>query len=148
MKRTDIINRVGREYLESNIENEEFSYQKALSKKGKNYTDYLADDARRKYKNLDIRFVYKNLSVLIETKQRLVESSSEADMEQLQQYVIYEKELTGNTIVAILASTVTDEIRVWQDGTNIVDNLHEDKVETVIRPLMEYYDLHFGTKKR
>ncbi len=146
MKRTDIISRVGREYLVSNIENDEFSYQKALQAIGKKHTDFLIHNARRKYKDLDMRFVFKNLSVLIETKQRLTPSSANADLKQLQQYVIYEKELTGNKTVAILASTITDEIRVWQDGTDVIDDLHEDKVETVIRPLMEYYDLHFGTK--
>ena len=146
MKRTDIISRVGREYLVSNIENDEFSYQKALQAIGKKHTDFLIHNARRKYKDLDMSFVFKNLSVLIETKQRLTPSSANADLKQLQQYVIYEKELTGNKTVAILASTITDEIRVWQDGTDVIDDLHEDKVETVIRPLMEYYDLHFGTK--
>ena len=31
MKRTDIINYVGKEYLCSNIENDEYSYQKGLA---------------------------------------------------------------------------------------------------------------------
>lgn len=37
MKRTDIISKIGRKYLKSNIENDEFSYKKGLEKIGKNY---------------------------------------------------------------------------------------------------------------
>ena len=51
MIRTDIITTVGRKYLTSNIENEEFSYGKALKEIGKNYIDYLSDDAKRTYKD-------------------------------------------------------------------------------------------------
>ena len=69
MIRTDIITTVGRKYLTSNIENEEFSYGKALKEIGKNYVDYLSDDAKRTYKDLDIRFANDKLSILIETKQ-------------------------------------------------------------------------------
>lgn len=36
MKRSRIISTIGEKYLTSNIENEEFSYKKALSKIGKN----------------------------------------------------------------------------------------------------------------
>lgn len=42
MIRTDIINKIGRKYLTSNIENEEFSYGKALQNIGKNYCAYLS----------------------------------------------------------------------------------------------------------
>lgn len=51
MSRTSIITKIGMEYLTSNIENEEFSYGKALKAIGKEYTDYLSNDARRMYKN-------------------------------------------------------------------------------------------------
>ena len=54
MIRTDIITTIGRQYLTSNIENEEFSYGKALKTIGKDYTQYLSDDAKRVYKDLDI----------------------------------------------------------------------------------------------
>ena len=71
MIRTDIITTVGRKYLTSNIENEEFSYGKALKAIGKDYTNFLSEDARRVYKDLDIRFSNDKLSILIETKQNL-----------------------------------------------------------------------------
>ena len=51
MIRTDIITIIGRQYLTSNIENEEFSYGKALKTIGKDYTQYLSDDAKRVYKD-------------------------------------------------------------------------------------------------
>ena len=37
MKRADIISKIGRKYLKSNIENDEFSYKKGLQAIGKNY---------------------------------------------------------------------------------------------------------------
>lgn len=40
MIRTDIISTIGRKNLTSNIENEEFSYGKALKSIGKVYTEY------------------------------------------------------------------------------------------------------------
>jgi len=64
MIRTDIITTIGRKYLTSNIENEEFSYGKALKSIGKEYTDYLTEDAKRTYKDLDIRFTNEKLSIL------------------------------------------------------------------------------------
>ena len=40
MKRIEIIQTIGKEYLTSNIENDEFSYQKALKEVGKNIADF------------------------------------------------------------------------------------------------------------
>lgn len=146
MKRTEIISKVGKEYLVSNIENDEFSYQKALKEIGKDISSFLITGARRQYKNVDLRFANERVTVLIETKPRLVENSATNDLEQLQQYVLYEKQLTENKIVAILAGTLTDEIRVWLDDTSIIDDEHENKGERVIRPFIEYIDGFFGTK--
>lgn len=146
MQRVDIINTVGRQYLKSNIENDEFSYQKGLNEVGKNYLDYLHSNSKRKYKDIDLRFVEGNLTVLIETKQKLSNGKSANDMEQLQQYVTYEKELTGNKVIAILASTQNDDIRVWQDGSDKIIDQHEDPDERVIRPFKEYKNIHFGTR--
>lgn len=148
MKRTDIITTVGREFLVSNIENDEFSYQKALKEIGKDISDFLVSGARRQYKDVDLRFANDRITVLIETKQRLVKSSAENDLEQLQQYVLYERQLTENKIVAILAATLTDEIRVWLDDSSIIDNEHESKGERVIRPFDEYLDMFFWHKER
>ena len=142
MIRADIINTIGRVYLEENIENGEFSYQKALSSVGKNYKDYILNDTLRNHKNLDLRFVKDKLSILVETKQRLEKRNKKNDMLQLQQYAEYERELTGNSLICILASTVTDEIIVFEDG--IIDDAHILKNERKIRSLEEYQNEFLG----
>lgn len=146
MKRADIITMVGREFLVANIENDEFSYQKALKGIGKEISDFLMPGARRQYKDVDLRFANDRISVLVETKQRLVAGSIANDLEQLQQYVIYEKQLTDNKVVAILAATQTDEIRVWLDDSGTIDDAHESKGERVIRPFSDYADVFYGAK--
>lgn len=146
MKRTDIITTVGRDFLTENIENGEFSYEKALKEIGKDYLSFLASDATRQYKNLDLRFANDKVTVLVETKIKLVKGSAAKDIQQLQQYVTYEKQLTDNRIVAILAATQTDEIRVWLDDSGIIDDEHENKSERVIRPFTDYVDVFFGAK--
>lgn len=146
MKRYDIIDAIGKEYLISNIENGEFSYAKGLKEIGKDYLDYVSEDAKRNYKDVDLRFVDGNLTVLVETKQTLTKSSSKSDMEQLQHYVNFEKELTGNKVIAILVATQNDELRVWQDGSDKIDDEHEDKKERAIKSMQEYKNLHFGTR--
>ncbi|MCL2087694.1 MAG: N-6 DNA methylase [Oscillospiraceae bacterium] len=146
MRRTDIITTVGSDFLTDNIENGEFSYEKALKEIGKDYLSFLASDALRRYKNLDLRFANERVTVLIETKSKLVKGSAAKDIQQLQQYVTYEKQLTDNRIVAILAATQTDEIRVWLDDSGIIDEEHENKSERVIRPFTDYEDVFFGAR--
>lgn len=146
MKRADIIMTVGRDFFTDNIENGEFSYEKALKEIGKDYLRFLASDASRRYKNLDLRFANDRVTVLIETKMKLVKGNATRDIEQLQQYVTYEKQLTANEVVAILAATQTDEIRVWLDDSGVIDDKHENKSERVIRPFNDYVDVFLGTK--
>lgn len=146
MNRIDITNTIGQQYLVSNIENGEFSYSKALKAIKKNINDYLLPSASRKYNYADMRFVNEGVSIIVETKFKLNESEFYDNLEQLQQYVIYEEELTGNKIIAILASTSTDEIYVWNDGTNKISDINRDKMEKVIKPFEDYYDMYFGTK--
>ncbi|QQK09013.1 HsdM family class I SAM-dependent methyltransferase [Miniphocaeibacter halophilus] len=146
MDRYEIINRIGAEFLKSNIENGEFSYAKALKNIGKNHIDYMSDDAKRKYKDIDLRFVEGNLTILVETKQHITNGNLLGDMEQLQHYVYFEKELTGNKVIAILAATQTNEIMVWQDGSDIIDDVHYDRSQRVIKSMEEYKNIHFGTR--
>ena len=146
MKRADIIMTVGRDFLTDNIENGEFSYEKALKEIGKDYLSFLALDASRRYKNLDLRFANDRVTMLIETKTKLVKGNVTKDIQQLQQYVTYEKQLTANKVVAILAATQTDEIRVWLDDSGVIDDEHENKSERVIRPFTDYVDVFFGAK--
>lgn len=146
MKRNEIIDVVGKKYFEGNIETDEFSYAKSLKEVGKNYTYYIKEDSKRAYKDLDMRFVKNDVSVLIETKQKLRDYELCDYMEQLQQYVIYEKELTGNNIVAILASTLNDDVMVWTDNTCSISLSNQDKKERVLKSMEEYYDMFHSVK--
>ena len=146
MIRTDIITTVGRKYLTSNIENEEFSYGKALKEIGKNYIDYLSEDAKRTYKDLDIRFANDKLSILIETKQNLIGKDLKDGIIQLQNYINFEKELSNNQVIAILASTNQDKIYVWYDIAERISTENYQKSEKKIKTFKEYENIFFGTK--
>ena len=146
MIRTDIITTVGRKYLTSNIENEEFSYGKALKEIGKNYIDYLSDDAKRTYKDLDIRFANDKLSILIETKQNLSGKDLKDGIIQLQNYINFEKQLSNNQVIAILASTNQDKIYVWYDIATKITIENYQRNEKKLKTFKEYENIFFGTK--
>ncbi len=116
MKRVDIINRIGKQYLTSNIENDEFSYPKELKREGKTINEDLVSYGGRIFKTLDIRFVKNNISILVETKNDFEKWNSEEVIKQLQAYVEYEKVLTNNKIVAILAETDGEKVKVYWGG--------------------------------
>ena len=67
MIRNDIISTLGRDYLQTNIENGEFSYPQAFRDNGIEYTP-IYDSNNKEYKYVDIRLVYEKVTVLIETK--------------------------------------------------------------------------------
>ncbi len=134
MIRADIISTIGREYLTSNIENDEFSYPKAFSIASLTFVP-IRNKAGRTFETLDIRFVKDNVTVLIETKQNFTET----DEIQLSAYVEYEKALTGNKTVAILANTINDNIKVWRGVVSDSDLMPK---ETAIRTMDEYVDFY------
>ena len=134
MIRTDIIATVGREYLTANIENDEFSYRKAFSAASLTFKP-IKNSIGRNYEKLDIRFVKDNVTLLIETKQNFTKS----DEEQLSAYVEYEKALTGNKTVAILANTTNDIIKVWRGVVSDSDWMQK---ETALRTMDEYVDFY------
>ena len=134
MIRADIISNVGREYLTSNIENDEFSYPKAFSAASLTFNP-IRNRIGRAFEKLDIRFVKDNVTVLIETKQNF----TVADEEQLSAYVEYEKALTGNKTVAILANTINDNIKVWRGVVSDSDLMPK---ETALRTMDEYVDFY------
>ena len=146
MIRTDIITIVGRKYLTSNIENEEFSYGKALKSIGKDYTNFLSQDAKRAYKELEIRFANDKLSILIETKQNLSGKDLNDGVIQLQNYINFEHEFSNNKIIAILASTNQDKIYVWYDITERITIENYKKTEKKLKTFKEYENIFFGTK--
>ena len=144
MIRADIINRVGREYLTSNIENGEFSYNKSLTEIGENINDYANQELKKTHQYIDLRFADNKLTVLIETKDNFDRWNKREIEQQLQQYVYYEKVLTGNKIVAILANTMDDRIRVWY-GDNINIDLDDYvKNERKIKSFKEYENIYFS----
>lgn len=134
MIRADIISTVGREYLTSNIENDEFSYPKAFNAVSLTFNP-IKNRFGRAFEKLDIRFVKDNITVLIETKQNF----TVADEEQLSAYVEYEKALTGNKTVAILANTINDNIKVWRGVVSDSDLMPK---ETALRTMDEYVDFY------
>ena len=136
MIRADIISSVGREYLTSNIENDEFSYPKAFSSAALPFKP-IRNRNGRAFEKLDIRFVKDNVTVLIETKQ----SFTVSDQIQLSAYVEYEKALTGNKTVAILANTINDNIKVWRGVVSDSDLMSK---ETALRTMDEYVDFYIS----
>lgn len=110
MIRNEIINTIGRQYLTTNIENDEYSYQKAFTAAHKDFAAVKIGS----HKDLDIRFVDKQarVAVLVETKQNF-DNAYEKAQKQLNAYMAYEKALTGYKIIGILANTTDDRIRVW-----------------------------------
>ena len=94
-----------------------------------------------KHFKLDIRFENNSVAVLIETKQ----SFTKADEKQLAEYVEEERALhKGIKIIAILANTNNDKIKVWRYS---VDDSHLLKEETVL-DTMEHYVKLFDTARQ
>jgi len=122
LPRVDIISIIGRDYLKSNIENDEFSYQQVIERH---------IDGRVK---LDIRFYdeKQNVAVLVETKNQKFKKK---DKDQLFDYVKLEQELSNNTkIIAILAGTHDGSLEVWK-----VANGYEEKLtDTKLKSYKEY----------
>ena len=147
MTRRQIIDTIGAEFLVSNLETDEYSYPKALKGIGKNYKKFLVGHPNKAHQFVDIKFESEKLVVLVETKDKFTKKNVAEGMEQLQQYQTYEAQLsTQKKIISILAATETNDVRVWQDGSNIIDEAHVDSGEKVIRPMEEYVNLHFGTR--
>ena len=136
MTRHDMIERIGNLYMTSNIEGGEYSYiQEAGSKTN------LENELGRNISHfkLDIRFEKDDVVVLIETKQ-VFKKSDEA---QLNEYLQQEQVLhRGKKIIAILANTNNDEIKVWK---SVIDDKHILDNETVLDK-MEHYVSLFDTK--
>lgn len=144
MIRADIINKVGRKYLQSNIENDEYSYLKGLKEVGKDYKDYMMPSAKRNYKDLDIRFANNRVSVLVETKNNFDKWNKTEIYEQLQHYVRYEKELTGNKIVALITNTEDSRTLMWYGSEPVISDENVIKNKPVLS-FDEYSDILFSS---
>lgn len=140
MLRANMYNTVGVEYLTSNIEGGEYSYVQAVGSREK-----LALTLGRDFKHfkVDLRFhdPKNDVTVLIETKQRF----NDGDIDQLREYVSEERALfPNNKIIAILANTTNDELRVWK---SVVDDDHELPGETAL-DTMAYYTTLFEANRQ
>lgn len=138
MTRHDMIERIGNAYMTSNIEGGEYSYiQEAGSRAnlenalGRNISHF----------KLDIRFEKDDTVVLVETKQ----SFKKSDEEQLSEYLQQERVLHyGKKIIAILANTNNDDIKVWKSA---VDDEHVLSNETVLDKMEHYISLFNASKQ-
>lgn len=140
MSRITIVDTVGKDFVTSNIEDGEFSYVKQAG--GKEKLARLLGRTPIHYK-LDIRFFDEesNTAVLIETKQRY----DDGDVAQLREYVDEEKALfPNNKIIAILANTTNEELRVWK---NNVDDESEMPGETAIDTMSYYVSLFEASRQ-
>lgn len=146
MERQEIVNKIGIEYLKSNLETGEWSYPKALRTVGKNIKDFQREDAKVHHSYVDIRFENDRLVILVETKDSF--SSSKWDpkkiRQQLQDYVTYEKEYSGKKIVALLVETKGNGVQTWYGDNVIIDEKHRVQKEKKILSFDEYENLCFG----
>lgn len=138
MKRTEMVNRIGIEYLTSNVENEEYSYPKAYKVQHLVFYAIYSTTKKRKYETVDLRFEKDGVTVLIETKANYRRKINEYKR-QLAAYVEYEKKLTGNRVVAILANTSNDYVCTWRGAISDDNFLGESKN---IKSMQEYADLY------
>lgn len=125
MTRFEMINTVGPQYHTENIENGEFSYAVALGG--------LANLANPTHYKLDVRFYDEvtKTAVLIETKPRF----RETDEPQLFAYVSNEQKLNPSAnIIAMLANTANNKIKVWK----IVGDKVELLSDRVMKTMTEY----------
>ncbi len=126
MKRNEIINKIGSQFLVSNIENDEFSYAQVLDNviiDGCN-NRYKSDkwDQRKSFK-LDLRFENNNISILIETK-KTKSKFKEADKNQIKIYTALEREYRKNNIIfSILYNIETEDIIVWKNNIQLEDEI-------------------------
>ena len=138
VNRHEMIDHIGKDYLTTNIENSEYSYIQEAGDKSK-----LEEAVGHKVNHvfLDIRFEHDSVAVLVETKQ----SFTKAHEKQLAEYVEEERALhKGIKIIAILANTNNDKIKVWRYS---VDDSHLLKEETVL-DTMEHYVKLFDTTRQ
>lgn len=138
MNRYDIIDRIGRDYLTSNIEAGEYSYRKEAG--GKEKLNQAVGREVEHFK-LDIRFEKDDVIILVETKQ----SFTSADEDQLREYLDCERAVhKGRKCICMLANTNNDKIKVWQ---SFVDDEHVLLDESVI-DRMEHYAKLFSANRQ
>lgn len=139
MNRYNIIQTVGEQYFRTNLENGEFSYPTAFNAKNFDFESIQVKRGEndRTFSNLDIRFVddTRKVAVLVETKVNF--DNDKKSESQLGAYMLYEKFLTGFSIIGILANTGDGRIRVWRDSISEENKLDHSKIKS----FEEYADI-------
>ena len=140
MNRVSMVNRVGIQYLTSNVEEGEYSYIQEAGSKEK-LIRILGHEPN--HFKLDIRFENDNdVVVLIETKQNF----NDNDENQLKEYLAEERALHHNKkIICILANTSNDKVKVWK---SIIDDEHLLKDETVLDTMDHYESLFIESSRQ
>lgn len=140
MLRDDIIAVIGREYRTYTTASEhgEFLYKNEFLKQGKDWDQIKIKNLHEKkkesyYSDLDIRFVNKKrkLTICVETKVNYKKSkvAFEKARDQLAAYMQYEAIYSGNKVIGILASTVDNEVIIYED---IVSELSKMPIDTIV----------------
>lgn len=130
-----MIERIGKEFLTTNIESGEYSY---IQEAGSRIELERAVGHRVSHFKVDLRFEKGNTVILIETKQHFKES----DKKQLAEYLEEEKALHLNkNVICILANTSDDKIKVWKSSIEDRNMLKDEKILNS----MEYYEKLFIT---
>lgn len=132
MNRHDMIERIGKEYLTTNIEAGEYSYVKEA---GSKVALEKAVGHPISHFEIDLRFEYTDIVILVETKQNFKDS----DAAQLKEYLECERALhKGKKCIGILANTNNDKIRVYKSFIEVEHILPD---ETVLDRMMHYAKL-------
>lgn len=127
-----MIDCIGKEFLTTNIEAGEYSY---IQEAGSTEKLEKAVGHSISHFKIDIRLENEGVAVLIETKQKFTKK----DEQQLAEYVEEERALhKGMKIIAILANTSNDKIKVWKYS---VDESNLLKDETVLDKMQHYVKL-------
>lgn len=101
MRRTEIIHKIGEDYLQTNTEAGEFSYVQALGRPISGHN------------RVDLRFTHDNYSILIETKRNRRLQFLDDEIDQIQKYASLERELKKyNRIISILYNVESGIINV------------------------------------
>ena len=139
MDRVNMSNRIGNEFMTSNIEGGEYSYVQEAGSKEK-LIELLGYEPE--HFKLDIRFEKDDVAVLVETKQKFTKK----DEAQLKTYLDEEKAVHhGKKIICILANTKNDKIKVWKSDIDVEHFLKDEKVLDTMR---HYESLFMETNKQ
>lgn len=137
MTRHEIIETIGAEYHVSNIENGEFSYLQEFQRCSKDFNAVKVES----FQYVDIRFIdsLSRVVVLVETKPNF-DYDFGRNKRQLDAYMMYEHELTGFSVIGILANTNSGDtrIRVWKNRVTDETYLEE---QTSLVPFSDYRNI-------